>query len=145
MDRDSQSRNEASVKSLEGASTYLMELEGHNILALRLPGKVAKEISSQDLATSGILSKFKARLGLGAVDQWRWFTVTSVDNPLLERTDRFAALVTGELTKATGITITKSDLAIAATVPINGINGKDERRSDDGETQQVQSTNPVKR
>jgi hypothetical protein len=137
MDRESRSLGEVSVKSLEGTSTFLLKLQGHNILALRLPGEVAKEISSQDLPTSGILSRFKAKLGLGGVDQWRWFTVTSVDNPLLEQTDKFAALVTNELTKATGITITKSDLAISATVPISAVNAKDERGSDDGETHQM--------
>jgi hypothetical protein len=43
----------------------------------------------------------------------------------LEQTDRFAALVADELTKATGIAITKSDLAISASVPINGLGEKD--------------------
>jgi len=146
MEREFQSKGEASVKSLEGTSTYLMELEGHNILALRLPGKVAKEISSQELATSGVLSKFKAILRLGRSDEWRWFTVTSVDNPLLEQMDRFVALVTQELTKATGITVTKSDLAISASVPIDGSTEKDERTPDNNELhEEIRSTKPLNR
>ena len=142
MDRDSRLTGEASVKSLEGTSTYLLELEGHNILALRLPGKVAKEISGQDLAASGgILSRVKAKLGLsGETDRWRWFTVASADNPLLEQTDKFVALVTEELTKATGITITKSDLAISASVPISAVIEKDERIYTHAETHEMQPT-----
>ena len=107
------------IKSLEGNSTYLLAMSGHSVLALRLPGKTTREISGQELAAQGFVSRLKAKLGL-INDEWRWLTVTSVDNPLLEDTNRFAELIADELTKATGITITKSDLALSASVPING-------------------------
>jgi len=46
-------------------------------------------------------------------------TVTSVDNLLPVESDKFGALVAQELTIATGTRITKTDLAISASVPIS--------------------------
>lgn len=112
---------EASFKPLDGNASFLLNLEGHKVVALRLPTKVAMELSGQELLGSvGILSKLKAKLGLGsAAVTEHWWTVTNVDNPMLDEHDKFEALVAQELTSATGTTINKSDLAISASVPIN--------------------------
>lgn len=110
---------EASFSPLESNGGFLLDLEGHKVVALRLPSKVAKEISGQEMETSGgILSKLKAKLGL-TPETGRWLTVTSVYNPMLEEPDRFEALVAQGLTNATGAIVTKSNVAISASVPIN--------------------------
>lgn len=113
---------ETSFKPLDSSASFLLNLEGHRVLALRLPSKVAMELSGQELLESmGILSKLKAKLGRGSVAETaQWWTVTNVDNPLLDERDKFEALVAQELTNATGAAVNKSDLAISASVPIDG-------------------------
>jgi len=110
---------EATFKPLNDNASFLLNLEGHRVVALRLPTKVAMELSGQELLESvGILSKLKAKLGLGSVAETvHWWTVTNVDNPLLDEHDKFEALVAQELTNATGTAVNKSDLAISASVP----------------------------
>lgn len=111
---------DASLKPLETNPGFLLDLEGHKVVALRLPSRVVKKISGQEMETSGgILSKLKAKLR-HAPETELWWTVTNVDNPLLEKSDRFKALVAHWLTTATGSTVNKADLAISASVPING-------------------------
>jgi len=111
----------ASVKPLQ--NTFLFDLEGHFVVALKLASKIAKQISGEDMKTSGgIVSSLKAKLGLTPRTE-RWFVVTSVDNPLLEEV-RFGALVADRLTKATGNTVAESDLAISASVPVTGVREK---------------------
>jgi len=113
----------AFAKPLESNAGFLLDIEGQKVVALRFPGSIVKQISGQEVgAPAGIVAKLKAKLGL-TKDVERWFVATGVDNPLLKQTDRFASLVVGGLTKATGTVIVKSELAIAASVPINTING----------------------
>ncbi len=114
----------ASVKPLQ--NTFLFDLEGHSILAAKVASKVAKEISGQDMKSSGgIISKLKAKLGLTKETE-RWFVVTSVDNPLLAEPDKFGLQVAERLTKATGTAVSKTDLSISASAPVAGIKEKDE-------------------
>ena len=80
---------------------------------------MAKEISGQETTARGILSKLKSALGFGEETD-RWLTLASVDNPLLEQTDRLAILVMEKLTRATGVAITESDLAISVVHPVHG-------------------------
>ncbi len=113
---------EASFKPLESNASFLLNLEGHKVVALRLPSKVAMELSGQELLEpASMLSKLKARLGLGSVAETEhWLTVTNVDNPLLDEHTKFEALVAQELTTASGTAVNKSDLVISASVPIDG-------------------------
>lgn len=114
----------ASAKTLQ--NTFLFDLEGHPVVTLKLASKIAKQISGQDLKTSGsIISKLKVKLGLTSETE-RWFVVTSVDNPLLEEVGKFGPKVAERLTKATGTAITESELAISASVPVTGVREKDE-------------------
>ncbi len=111
---------EATFKPLGSNSVFLLDLDGHKVIALKLPSKVANEVSGQKRHTSGILGRLKAKLGLTPESE-QWLTVTSVDNPLLQEYDKFGALVAQELTTATGTTITETDLAISASIPIEDL------------------------
>jgi hypothetical protein len=109
---------EAKFKPLQSNAGFLLDLEGHKIIALKLPSKVAKEISGQERQTSGgVLARLRAKLGFEPETE-PWLTVTSVDNPLLEDCEKFGALVAPELTTATGTSIAMTDLAISASMPI---------------------------
>jgi hypothetical protein len=111
---------EASFKPIDTGAGFLLDLQGHKVVSLRLPGKVAKEISSEDVVESGgIFMRLKAKLGL-IPETEQWLTVTSVDNPLLPQLDNFKALVAQQLTTATGTPITHSNLAVCASIPLNG-------------------------
>jgi len=109
-----------SVTPLESGRGFLFEVGGHSVVALKLPGKIAEQLSGDDLKTSGFISRLKAKLGFNRETE-RWFTVTSVDNPLLEQIDSYSALIAERLSRVTGNTITKSELAVSATVPIERI------------------------
>lgn len=113
---------ETSFKPLDGNASFLLNLEGRKVVALRLPSRVAMELSGQELLGSvGVLSKLKAKLRLDSVAETEhWLTVTNVDDPLLDERDKLEALVAQELTTASGTAVNKSDLVISAIVPING-------------------------
>ena len=113
-------KDDTSLKALENGDCFLLDLEGHKTVALRLPVNVATEISGQDLlASGGLFAKLKAKFGL-IPEAESWLAVTSVDNPLLERLDRFKALLVEQLADATGRPVTKASLAVSASVPVNG-------------------------
>jgi len=111
--------SEVSIKPLQ--NTFLIDLEGHSVIALKLASKVAKQISGQE-NSGGIISKLKTKLGLTSETE-RWFVVTSLNNPLLEEI-WFGTLVADRLTKAIGTSITESELTISAAA---GVRGKYER------------------
>jgi hypothetical protein len=113
---------ETAFKPIESNAGFLLDLEGRKVITLRVPSKVAEEFSGQKRQKSGILARLKAKLGFGRETE-HWLTITSVDNPLLEEYDKFGAMVAQELTTATGTTITKSNLAISASVPITRTEG----------------------
>jgi len=117
---DNFSASEVSIKLLQ--NTFLIDLEGHFVIALKLANKVAKQISGQENGSGGIISKLKTKLGLTSETE-RWFVVTSLNNPLLEEI-WFGALVADRLTKATGTSITESELTISAAA---GVREKDDR------------------
>jgi len=111
-------REPASLKPLGNGECFLVDVGGHRTVAVRLPADVASEISRESILISqGLFTKVKSRLGL-APEPKGWLAVTSVDNPLLEELDRFKALLVARLTDATGIAVTKSSLAISASVPV---------------------------
>ena len=113
-------RETASLKPLGNGECFLVDLDGHRTIAVRLPTDVASEISGESLLISqGFFTKVKVRLGLASEPE-SWLAVTSVDNPLLEELDRFKALLVARLTDATGVAVTKSSLSISASVLVNG-------------------------
>ncbi len=109
-----------SVAPLEIDGGFLFKIEGQSVVALKLPSNVSRQLSGQDMKAEGIMSHLRARLKRSS-EADRWITLTIVDNPLLEQLGRFRGLVAEGLSNAIGITIDKHDLAIAATVPVNGI------------------------
>ena len=86
---------------------------------MRLPANVTSEISGETLVSGGFFTKLKSRLGFTPTEE-SWLAVTSVDNPMLEQLDRFKALLVENLTNATGRAVTKSNLAVSASVPVDG-------------------------
>jgi hypothetical protein len=106
-------------KAIQSNAGFLLDLEGHKIIALKLPSKIAKEISGQGRSIGSILERVKSKLGLTSETE-RWLTVTSVNNPLLEQYEKFGTLVAQELSTATGTKIATTDLAISAGMPILG-------------------------
>ncbi len=118
--------NEHPTDDLSGCVTpiqvdagFLLKLEGQSVVSLKLPSKVAKQLSGEEMKSQGIISRLKARLKRSS-EADRWLTLTVVDNPLLEHLDTFRALVAEGLTSA-GVRIEKHDLTIAATVPVSGV------------------------
>jgi len=79
---DNFSASEVSIKPLQ--NTFLIDLEGHFVIALKLANKVAKQISGQENGSGGIISKLKTKLGLTSETE-RWFVVTSLNNPYLRK------------------------------------------------------------
>ncbi|HUK27937.1 MAG TPA: hypothetical protein VLV31_05900 [Candidatus Acidoferrales bacterium] len=120
-----QPRNDISVKPLQTNTAYLLEFEDQEVLALRLPAKIAKQLSGQRLSVRNTVSRLKAKLRISSETE-QWFTITNVDNPLLEQADSFETLMTKELTRVTGNKISKSDLAISVALSIAEVNEEDE-------------------
>ena len=109
----------ASAKQLGSDSSFLLKLRGYNVLVLRLPAEVVREISGQDLVAMGsVLSRLKARLKFSA-EADRWLAITSVDNPLLQELDTLQASVAQELSYTIGTSILESNVEVCATVPLN--------------------------
>lgn len=108
------------------------------MIALKLASKVAKQISEQENGSGGIISKLKTKLGLTSETE-RWFVVTSLNNPLLEEI-WFGALVADRLTKATGTSITESELTISAAA---GVREKDDRFSSVEDAQEKSVAQPL--
>jgi len=109
----------ASLKPLRKESSFLFTLHGYNVLALRLPADVVREISGQDLVVvESVLSKLKVKLRF-TPEAERWLAITSVENPMLKQLDAFKALVAKELGYATGEIIIDSSVEVCATVPLN--------------------------
>jgi hypothetical protein len=109
----------ASLKDLGNESSFVFRLHGYNVIALRLPTDVVREISGQDLVAAGsVLSRLKTKLKI-APQAERWLAITSVDNPMLEQLDAFQALLAEELGYATGEMVIDSSVEVCATVPLN--------------------------
>ena len=99
-------------------SGYLLDVNGHKVLALKLSSKVATEIAGDvSTASEGLFSKLKAKVSQASESE-QWLAVTSIENPLLEDYNNFGALIAQRLTEASGNTVGKSDLAIAGSIRI---------------------------
>jgi len=127
MENAPTSPNPSAASATPLRSTFLFDIEGHSVVAVKVASRIAKQISGQNMKSSrGIISKLKAKLGLTEETE-RWLVVTSVDNPLIEEIPKFVPLVAATLTKATDTAVTESDLAISASVPVPGIRDKDDQ------------------
>ena len=109
---------DGSLKRLGMGESFLVDLEGHKIVTVRLPTDVASEISGEALISRGLSGKLKSKLRL-TPEAETWLVVTSVDNPLLERLDKFEGLLVEQLAHATGGAVTKSNLAVSVAVPLS--------------------------
>jgi len=99
-------------------SSFVLDVKGHKVLALRLSSKVATEISgNQPIRSEGFVSKIRAKVKR-APEAEQWLAVTSIENPLLEDHDNLGALIAQELTQASGVPVGKSDLMIAGSIRI---------------------------
>lgn len=117
-------------KPLDNDAGYVLEVEGYNAVALKLPGKIAKDIAGQDSSPGedGMLGKLKTKIGRTSEADQEWLVVTNVGNTLLEDYDRFAALVAEGLTNASGGSVPISNLVISASIRITGMGQRMEER-----------------
>jgi len=108
----------ASVHMLDNAG-FVLDVKGHKVVALRVSSKIAAEVAGDGSLTSegGLLAKLKTKMS-HASETEQWLAVTSIENPLLEDHDNLEVLIAQGLTEASGITVLKSDLAIAASIRI---------------------------
>jgi hypothetical protein len=81
------------------------------VVALKLPGEVAKEVAGQKPVRRGALAKL-AKL-LHNAEPEHWLIVANMQNVFLNDSERFAALVAENLSKASGVAVPASDLVIA--------------------------------
>ncbi len=106
------------IGPLDPNSGYVLDVEGHKVLALRVPGKIAREISGQ-ASTIGMLARLKARIMRRETRiNGEWLILTNVQNPLLSDYDRFETRVAQELTDVSGIPVSASNLAVSCTSPV---------------------------
>jgi len=99
-------------------SGFVLDVNGHKVLALKLPSKIVMEISGNQLdVPESFLTKIKAKIN-HAPDTEQWFAVTSIENPLLEDHDNLGVLIAHGLTEASGVTVGKSDLMIVGSIRI---------------------------
>lgn len=109
---------ETSFKSLDNGASFVLDVNGHKVVALKLSSKVVAEIAgSASALSSSTLSKLKSKMThVSETDQW--LTVTSIENPLLEDYDHFGALIALQLTAASGTPVVKSNVTIAGSIRI---------------------------
>jgi hypothetical protein len=98
-------------KPLDNDAGFLLDIEGRKVVALKLSGRIAKEVVGQASLTGGMLAKL-AKLWR-SVEPEHWLIVASMQNGLLNDPETFAALVAEGLSKASGVTVPASDLVIA--------------------------------
>jgi len=98
-------------KSLGNDSGFLLDIEGRKVVALKLPGNVAKEVAGQKPMAGGVFEEL-AKLWR-RVEPEHWLIVASMQNGVMIDSERFAALVAEGLTQASGVTVPASDLIIA--------------------------------
>jgi len=100
-------------KPLGNDSGFLLDIEGRKVIALKLPGDVAKEVAGQRSVTRGVLAKL-AKLWRSAEPE-NWLIVANMQNGSLNDSETFASLVAESLSKANGATVPASELIIAGS------------------------------
>ena len=97
---------------------FVLDIQGHKVLALKLSTKIVTEITGNEpILSDGFLSRIKAKMN-HAPETEQWLAVTSIENPLLENHDSLGTLIAQELTEACGTSVGKSDLRIAGSIRI---------------------------
>jgi hypothetical protein len=100
-------------KPLGNDAGFLLDIEGRKVVALKLPGNVAREVVGQASVTDGVLAKL-ARLWR-RVEPKQWLVVANMQNGSLNDPETFASLVAEGLSKASGVTVPASELVIAGS------------------------------
>lgn len=98
-------------KPLDNDTGFLLDIEGCRVIALKLPGDVAKEVAGQKSGAGGVFAKL-VRLW-HSVGLENWLIVANMQNGLMNESERFATLVADGLSKASGVTVPASGLVIA--------------------------------
>jgi hypothetical protein len=106
---------DATFKPLDSNTGFLLDLNGHKAVAMKLSNGVAKEITGHSTST-GVLARLKAVFGGAPGDQW--LILTNSQNPLLKDYDSFSALVAKQLTTAIGTEVPTKKLIISGSIPI---------------------------
>jgi len=83
------------------------------VVALKLPGIVAREIAGQASVKAGILTRLKSKMGYDYNSQQEWLIVTNAQNALLKDRDRLDILVAEKLTNASGASVRPSNVVIS--------------------------------
>jgi len=90
-----------------------LDVEGRKVVALKLPGNIAREVAGQGSLTSGMLARL-AKLW-HPTEPEQWLIVANMQNGLIKDSERFAALVAQRLTEASGVTVSISNLVMAGS------------------------------
>lgn len=103
--------NADAFKALDNDAGFLLDVKGRKVVALKLPGNVAREVAGQASLTSGVLARV-AKLWRPAEAE-QWLIVANMQNGLMNDYDTFATIVAQRLTDASGVTVPVSNLIIA--------------------------------
>ena len=106
-------------RPLDNDAGFILNVEGHMVVALKLPGSVAKEIAGQVSVKSGILSRLKSKIDHDSDGQRDWLIVTNPQNALLKDRDRSGILVAEGLTNASGASVTPSNVVISPSAIVS--------------------------
>ena len=100
---------------LDHNAGFLLDVEGYRVVALKMPSSVDGEITGLwSVLSSVIPTRLKSIAGHNDETSRQWLIVTSMQNAMLKDYDRFTALVAQGLTKASGVTVTTSDLILSS-------------------------------
>jgi hypothetical protein len=105
---------DSGFKPLASNTSFLLDLDGHKAVALKLPGNIASEIAGQR-GSGGIVERLKSMVGRGSSD--RWLILTSPHNPLL-RDSRFSTIVAERLTTGLGSEVQPKNLLLSGGAPL---------------------------
>jgi hypothetical protein len=99
---------------------FVMNLDGYNVVALRVPTDVAKNLAGQP-TRMGILMRLKSMIMRSKETKPEWLIMTHIQNPVLKDYNLFGGLVAERLTDASGTNVTAADLAISCSTPVTAI------------------------
>ena len=107
-----------------GDAGFILDVEGSKVIALKLPSRVAKEVTGQPTSAS-VLTRLLSELTEHSDETEGWLVVTNAQNPLLRDNEKFENLVTQALTKASGNTVPLANLTISAGSVVTRIEKQD--------------------
>ena len=99
-----------SFKPLDNGAGFLLDIEGRKVVALKLPGNVAKEVAGQKSVGGSVFARL-AKLWR-SVEPEHWLIVANMQNGSMNDPGKFEDLVAENLGKASGVIVPTSDLVI---------------------------------